>query len=98
MYCVAYRQPRLPCLNINVKVMSTSDALYPLFTQCSLRPIRHNHIIASIVANKVYMRNVTVFIYYLISSVKWNIYGLSPYKFYILDIKQYVFIKPFLNL
>lgn len=32
---------------------------------------------ASIEANNIDMRNVTVFIYYLINFVKWHIYGLN---------------------
>lgn len=94
--CSVYRLPCLPCCNIIrdviVKVMSTSHAQYPLFTLFSLTPIRHYHIIPPMVANKVCMRNVTVLIYYLISSVKCHFYGLSLYKFYILHIvTQWVF-------
>lgn len=33
---------------------------------------------ASVGANNIDMRNVTVFIYYLINFVKWHINGLNP--------------------
>lgn len=39
-------------------------SLYPLFKQLS----DINHIMVSMVADKVYMRNVTVFLYYHITS------------------------------